>query len=85
MRENTYLKAIKKDIKELKADIKEIQKLMIEFARVQNSKTTAFQVIIDCMIKGMQENKEAEDKKIETLLNMLFVITERTTQNKVLQ
>lgn len=77
MRKNTYLKTIRKDIKDIQADIKLMQELMIKFAKSQNEKTEAFKSLIEIVFKAVQANKEDADRKSDILLNVLWELTEQ--------
>lgn len=83
MREDIHLRAIKQEIKELKKDINSIQEVLFEFAKVVKKKADTQQELIEMIVKGIELNKKAEEKKIETITNILFAITNR--QYKALQ
>lgn len=82
MREDIHLRAIKQEIKELKKDINSIQEILFEFAKVVKKKADTQQELIEMIVKGMEQNKNIEDKKLETMLKMLLTITERQQKEK---
>lgn len=89
MRENTYLKKIRKDILKIKREIVGTQNLMLKFVQIQNKKIAEYEELFKIILKGIKDNKEVEEKKIETILNILFAITDRQVkeqqEKKILQ
>lgn len=82
MRENTYLKRIRKDTLKIKRELIGTQNLMLKFVQIQNKKIAEYEELFKIILKGIKNNKAVEDKKIETILNILFAITDRQVKEQ---
>lgn len=82
MSENIHYRAVRKEIKQLRKEINTIQDILFKFAEVVKQRNDTQTLLIETIVKGMEQNKNIEDKKLETMLKMLLTITERQQKEK---
>ena len=82
MSENIHYRAVRKEIKQLRKEINTIQDILFKFAEVVKQRNDTQALLIETIVKGMEQNKNIEDKKLETMLKMLLTITERQQKEK---
>lgn len=82
MSENIHYRAVRKEIRQLRKEINTIQDILFKFAEVVKQRNDTQTLLIETIVKGMEQNKNIEDKKLETMLKMLLTITERQQKEK---